>query len=101
MALRLSGALLALSTAIMGGPALAITLKCIPRDATFEHLREESGEVVAHRGVTAQGQLLEVLVSPQGTFTAFITFPDGMTCPIAAGDGWRDIPPPVAEDPET
>jgi hypothetical protein len=42
--------------------------------------------------------MFEVLVSPDGTWTAFFTFPDGLTCPVATGEGWRHVPTP-SDDP--
>jgi len=72
--------------------AVAMTLHCVPRAAVFDSLRESHGEVPAFRGVTASGALFEVLVGPDGSFTVFITFPDGLTCPLTTGEGWRDVP---------
>lgn len=90
---------------VLGGvwsavPAGAVTLQCVPRTAVFESLEAAHGEVPAHAGVAASGALLEVLVSPDGSWTAFFTFPDGLTCPIATGEGWRDVPRSDADDPE-
>lgn len=80
-------------------PALASAqpLQCVPRDAIFDSLRASHGEVPAHRGVTASGALLEVLVGPSGSFTVFLTLPDGRTCPVATGEGWRDVPRAAAD----
>ena len=79
-------------------PASALTLTCVPRAAVFDSLRESHGEVPAFRGVTASGGLLEVLVGPDGSFTVFISFPDGLTCPLTTGEGWRDVPE-ASDDP--
>ena len=35
--------------------------------------------------------LVEVLVGPDGSFTAFLTLPEGLACPLAAGEGWRAL----------
>ena len=55
-------------------------------------------------GVTANGGLVEVLKSgPQAktdTWTIIITTPKGVSCLVAAGEGWRDMEQ-VAADPET
>jgi len=72
--------------------ASAVTLSCVPRAAVFDSLRESHGEVPAFRGVTASGALLEVLVGPDGRFTVSVSFPDGLTCPLTTGEGWRDVP---------
>lgn len=76
----------------MPASASALTLSCVPRGAVFDSLRENHGELPAFRGVTASGALLEVLVGPSGSFTVFVSFPDGLTCPLTTGEGWRDVP---------
>ncbi len=72
--------------------AQGAVLQCIPRELIFERLKQQDGEVPAHAGVASNGALFEVTVSPDGTWTAFFTFPDGLTCPVATGEGWRPVP---------
>lgn len=96
VALPLAVALSMLGAVCLPAPAVAITLQCVPREAIFEDLNRSHGEEPAHAGVTSTGALFEVLVSPDGSWTAFFTFPDGLTCPVAAGEGWRDAP--VSDD---
>lgn len=49
-------------------------------------------------GVTNAGGLVEVLTSKYGrTWTILVTSPHGMTCLVAAGEGWTEITP---EKPE-
>jgi hypothetical protein len=50
-----------------------------------ESYREERGAL----GVTDSGQLLEVLVSPKGTWTMLITQPHGPSCIVATGQSWE------------
>ena len=83
---------------LLSWPAGALDLMCYPRETLFQGLARQ-GEVPAYAGVTATGALFEVLVSSDGSFTAFVTFPDGLTCPVVAGEGWRPVP--VSSDPET
>jgi hypothetical protein len=73
-------------------PASALDLLCYPRERLLESLKAGSGEAPAFAGLTAAGALLEVLVGPDGTFTAVFTFPDGLSCPVATGEGWRHVP---------
>jgi len=80
--------------------ASALTLQCVPRDAFFEALKATNGEMPAHAGLASSGALFEVLVNPDGSWTAFFSFPDGLTCPVAMGEGWRSLPAAAAtEDP--
>src|SRR3546814_11705601 len=81
----------------MPTPAAAGTLQCVPREALFDSRRTSHGEVPALRGVTASGALFEVLVSPEGSFTVLFSFPDGLTCPVATGEAWRNVRPTPAD----
>jgi len=67
-------------------------LLCYPRDDLFAGLEARHGERPAFAGVTADGRLFEVLVGPDGSFTAFISLPEGLACPLVAGEGWRPAP---------
>jgi hypothetical protein len=49
--------------------------------------------------VTATGSLLEVLASPSGTWTIIVTIPNGPTCLVSSGEGWRSAPVLLAEEP--
>ncbi len=40
-------------------------------------------------GVASNGMLLETFVSPKGTWTALITYPNGTSCVVAAGENWQ------------
>ena len=90
--MRFTVAAIAAAATSFSTPAVALQLQCMPREAIFDSLEASHGEVPAYRGVTATGSLFEVLVSPDGTWTAFFTFPDGLTCPVATGEGWRHVP---------
>ncbi len=48
----------------------------------------------------SQGRMLEVLAAPSGTWTMLVSTPGGMTCLVASGVGWEDLPT-VAADPAT
>lgn len=98
-----SSTLLAASVGILAMisvPASATTLQCVPREPIFESLKRSNSEVPAHAGLASSGALFEVLVNPDGSWTAFFSFPDGLTCPVAMGEGWRSLPAAAgAKDP--
>lgn len=51
-------------------------------------------------GVTRQGGLIEVLHDPKGdTWTIIISSPNGTSCLVAAGEGWRKLKP-LTVDPK-
>ncbi len=39
---------------------------------------------------------IEVFASPFRTFTIILTRPDGVTCVMAAGENWEDLPKRLA-----
>ncbi len=57
--------------------------------ALFSEYREESKAV----GQVDQNAILEIFVSNEGTWTVLATGTDGLSCLVASGDGWEDIPP--------
>ncbi len=81
-----------LGTLVLVPSAQAVMLQCLPRTAVVESLGAANGEQPAHVGLASNGALLEVTVAPDGSWTAFFSFPDGLACPIAAGEGWRAAP---------
>jgi len=54
-------------------------------------------EVRTAIGITDQGGLVEVLVSPTGTWTMVVTKPGGQTCIIGTGQDWFMRPAPGSQ----
>ena len=74
---------------------------CYPRDAIHAHLAERYGERPVGAGVTA-GQLVELLVRPDGaSWTILVIRPDGLACPVAAGEDWTGVSAPAPERGES
>jgi hypothetical protein len=88
---------------IVGATPIAATVAtpCYPRDAIQAHLAERYGERPVGIGV-ATGQLVELLVRPDGTsWTILVIRPDGLACPVAAGEDWTDVKGPAPERGES
>lgn len=84
------------ATAILGasaGAAASHELNCWPRERVLAIAREHMGQVPAYAAVVDAGKLLEILLSPDGGFTAGIVYPNGLFCPFSDGEGWRAAPP--------
>lgn len=79
-------------------PAMAHAVSpCMPREQLVEQLRNKYGETVFGGGLQNPGQLLEIWSSVEnGTFTVFITRPNGMSCITASGRHWHQLPPQPA-----
>ena len=68
-----------------------LRLECAPRDELLAGL-ELIGEDLQDAGATAAGVLAETFANPDsGTWTWVLTRPDGMSCLLAWGVGWRAV----------
>ena len=73
------------------GPAAAQVV-CGDRENFVEHLAEGFEEAPTAFGVVDSGSILEVLVSPTGSWSILVTSPAGLTCMIASGQSWETLP---------
>jgi len=66
--------------------------QCNERDNVLELLAKKYKETPIAAGVTNTGGLVEVLTDTKsGTWTIIVTTPQGMSCLVAAGEGWRNM----------
>jgi hypothetical protein len=74
--------------------------QCNTRDSVISLLANKYKEAPVAVGVTNTGGLVEVLSTGDGnTWTIIVTTPQGMSCLVAAGEGWRALEE-VALEPE-
>ncbi len=92
--------LLALGALALGaGPASAqgAPALCSAHDGLLSQLERKYGEVPVAVGVAggvAGGALVELLTTKDGmTWTIILTSPQGLSCLIASGEGWRPLVP--------
>lgn len=72
--------------------AAAAQSGCAPRTVIIERFAAQYGEVPIAVGLTNAVLLIEVLASSGGaSWTIIATSSDGMSCLIAAGEGWRGV----------
>ena len=64
-------------------------VNCDAYDAITKHLSTKYHEHRAATAVTANGVIMEILVSPDGTWTLIMVWPNGRACFYASGDGWQ------------
>lgn len=96
LVVTLAGSLLPI---LSGESAAAQSPQCGAREAVIDRLSTKYKEQPVSLGVTATGSLLEVLASPSGSWTIIVTIPGGPTCLVSSGEGWRNAPVQVAQDP--
>ncbi len=68
---------------------------CGDRAKFMALLGENYSEERVAMGLTSAGAIIEVLTSPEGTWSILLTYPAGPTCMIAAGDMWEALPLPA------
>jgi hypothetical protein len=71
-------------------PAMAQTI-CGERRDFLKQLDSSYGEQTEALGIAANGAVLEVLTSDQGSWTILVTSPKGTTCVVATGENWETI----------
>ena len=70
---------------------------CAGREQVIKKLENIYGEVIAYRGLNGRGSILEVAVSPNRTFTIFLTDVNKFSCTIATGFAWEVLNPPKGQ----
>ena len=74
--------------------------QCNDRKEVLNLLAQKYKESPVASGVTNNGGLVEVLTDAKGgTWTIIVTTPQGVSCLVAAGEGWRKMEQ-IAADPE-
>ena len=69
------------------------TQQCDQRVRVIGHLAQKYKEAPVASGVTSSGGLVEVLTTGDGaTWTIIVSMSNGISCLVAAGEGWRQVP---------
>jgi len=85
-------AILSLLIALM--PTLAIAAPCAERAELLGYFNDKYKEAPVSMGLMADGRILEVLTSENGTWTIIVTKASGVSCGLASGQAWMKRPPP-------
>ncbi len=68
------------------------TPQCDQRARVLGHLAQKYKEAPVAIGVTSTGGMVEVLTTGDGgTWTIILSNPNGTSCLVAAGEGWRAL----------
>lgn len=81
--------------ALLSGPAWGQT-PCGDRAELLGVLAKDYGERPALRAIDAGGRVLEIVVSPSGSWSMLVTRPGGPTCLSGSGEAFEFTPRPVA-----
>jgi D-aminopeptidase len=74
----------------------AAGVPCGMHDGVAKGLAAKYKETRRIMGVLNAAAVMEIFMSPQGTWTVLVTDTNGMSCVIAAGQDWQEIPVAVA-----
>lgn len=78
-------------------PEAEAQMTCSARKTVLDKLSERYQEEPVAAGITSNGGIVEVLVAPDGlTWTIIVSTPDGTSCLLASGEGWRGKAPHAA-----
>ena len=83
-----------LSSLIALLPALAIAAPCAERAKFLAYFDDKYDEAPVSMGLMADGRVIEVLASEQGSWTIIVTKASGESCGLASGAAWMKSPPP-------
>ncbi len=72
---------------------------CGDRAEIIKVLGTKYKELPTAFGIAGQRNLAELFVAKTGSWTMLITEPKGVTCILATGQGWEELPPPPPGDP--
>ena len=72
---------------------------CADRSEFLNHLSANYKEAPVAMGLTANGGLLEVVASKDGSWTIIVTTPNGMSCGVASGMSWENTAEMKITDP--
>ena len=78
------------SAFLAAAPAFAQAL-CAKHADLLKHLATRYGETPHSIALTDGGSLIEVVVSPAGTWTILVTQPTGPSCIVATGKQWETV----------
>lgn len=93
-------AALASTTAVIAlpGDADARTV-CKQRTEMVQILSRKFNETQRSYGLQNDSRVLELYASPDGSWTAILSLPDGKSCVVAAGEAWTTVAPQLAGEP--
>ena len=93
-----AGTAIAIAVTLTPSLAQAQQLLCGARDKILTKLGTDYAESQVSLGLASNGNLLEVMASPGGTWTMIFTKPEGGSCILATGRSWEKLTP-VASNP--
>ncbi|MFQ5624238.1 MAG: hypothetical protein ACE5FS_12690 [Paracoccaceae bacterium] len=74
-------------------PPAAAQVSCAQREKIVLKLEKTYGESRTGSGLNGNSSMIEIWASAKtGTWTILMTRPDGISCVMATGQAWEDVP---------
>lgn len=84
---------------LVTAPAHAVSGNCATHAVVTEQLADKYGERRQAMGLVSGNSVIEMFASDEsGSWSITVTQPDGQTCLVAAGQGFRLEPVPAPEE---
>jgi hypothetical protein len=84
------------AASLFGLAGEAVAMQCANHDSMAKTLTGKFKETRRAMGVVNSTAVMEVFMSPQGTWTVVVTDTRGIACIAASGDEWQDVPVAVS-----
>lgn len=72
---------------------------CNERGKFLEQLSGGYAENTVGLGLVNNGSVLEIFASKKGSWTILVTKPNGISCVVATGESWEEVPRIMASGP--
>jgi hypothetical protein len=96
MSVRLALASAALLVTLPAADAAAV---CKPRAELVRFLATKFKEHQRSFGLQNDLRVLEIFASADGSWTALLSMPNGMSCVVSSGEAWTTLPPAQEGEP--
>lgn len=83
--------------ALVASPAAQAAAICGDHASIVQNLARKHAETPQAMGLSADGGVIEVLVSPEGGWTILVTYPRRPSCVVAVGEAWQSLRQLVGE----
>lgn len=88
----------ALTTLAIGNRPAHAQASCDVRKSLLAKLDDGYSEKPVAIGLASSGNVVELLISSDGTWTILVTKPNGIACVAAVGEEWQDLDPPPGDE---
>ena len=78
---------------------LTIDVPCDRTENVARVLKQVHDEVVVKQGIGPEGELIQLYLSKEGSFTVVVVLGNGMSCSAASGEAWGETEPVQVQPP--